>query len=358
MKVANIVGTRPQYIKLAPVLKAQVNSKLIDAVTADTGQHYDASMSDVFYDTFGFHTDNLETLRDKHHLTQFGDMVGKIGQWLTREKPDYVLVFGDTNSTLAAALCAAKLQIPLGHVEAGIRTGGNIGPQEEINRILTDRLSEHLFVTDEICEQNLIGEKFGEKHIFNVGDVMQDAFHFFFPDVQPLNIGQAGKPKILMTLHRSENTDDPKILAEIVNAITSLADTFDIFFPAHPRSKSALEKFGLMETLDSKITLMAPLGYLDLLAAYKSVDLVISDSGGVPKEAAYAGTPSIVLRSHPIWVEMGATGVIQCCDPSEKEFTDRLRDLASKLSGQKFAQWPYDRNASLDIVRTIEEFTA
>ena len=155
-------------------------------------------MSNVFYKNFGASNENLKAVRGTHHLIQLGDMMTKIGQWLEIEKPQYVLVFGDTNSTLAGALYA-KLQIPLGHVEAGIRTGMSIGPQEEINRIVTDQISDHLFVTDETCRQNLGREGIDETKVFNVGDVMQDAFQMFYPSSQPLNWDNQGKPLVLLT---------------------------------------------------------------------------------------------------------------------------------------------------------------
>lgn len=353
MKIANIVGTRPQYVKLAPVLRTQLSRIGISVVNADTGQHYDEAMSNVFYKNFGLQTENLQAIRDAHHLTQFGDMITKIGQWLETEKPEYVLVFGDTNSTLAAALCAAKLQIPLGHVEAGIRTGMAIGPQEEINRIVTDQISDHLFVTDEACQQNLANEGIDETKVFNVGDVMQDAFQMFYPSSPPLTWDRKGKPLVLLTLHRSENTDNKDVLQSIVAAVVQLSEHFELYFPIHPRSKNALSKHGLLGALSAKINVIEPLSYLDLLSAYKAVDLVISDSGGVPKEAAYAATPSIVLRANPIWADMGEAGIIKCCPPQQGKLSQRLQDAADKLIATKHKPWPYSRNASEKIVDTI-----
>ena len=218
----------------------------------------------------------------------------------------------------------SKLQIPLGHVEAGIRTGMSIGPQEEINRIVTDQISDHLFVTDETCRQNLGREGIDETKVFNVGDVMQDAFQMFYPSSQPLNWDNQGKPLVLLTLHRSENTDDKNILGAIVEAVVQLSEHFDLYFPIHPRSRNALSKHGLLGELSATINIIDPLSYLDLLSAYKTVDLVISDSGGVPKEAAYAATPSIVLRTNPIWDEMGKAGIIKCL-PNKKSYQSAFK---------------------------------
>ena len=265
--------------------------------------------------------------------------------------------FGDTNSTLAAALCAAKLRIPLGHVEAGIRTGMTIGPQEEINRIVTDQISDHLFVTDETCRQNLTKEGIDETKVFNVGDVMQDAFQMFYALSQPLPWDRQGKPLVLMTLHRSENTDDKNILEVIVKAVVQLSEHFELYFPIHPRSRNALSKHGLLGELSAKINIIEPLSYLDLLSAYKTVDLVISDSGGVPKEAAYAATPSIVLRANPIWDEMGKAGIIKCCPPQQEKLSKRLQDAADNLIAKKHEPWPYNRNASEKIVDVILDGT-
>jgi UDP-N-acetylglucosamine 2-epimerase len=353
MKILNVVGTRPQYIKLAPIIQAQLASGKMTPLTIDTGQHYDAAMSQVFYDNFGLEAINLNALRNGKVMSQFGDMIDKIGAFVEQEKPDYVLVFGDTNTTLAAALVAGKLQIPFGHIEAGVRTGGTVGPQEEINRILTDKMATHLFTTDQECSDNLTDDGISADKVFLVGDVMLDAFHLFSERVATDKTPVSDRPQVLLTIHRSENTDTHEVLQKIYDGILAISDRFEVIFPIHPRTDAALKRFGMFEDFSNITKIVSPLSYFELLRTYQEVDFVISDSGGVPKEAAYAGKASIVLRSIPIWNELAERGSIFCCNPYEASFVELLLEAVELIVDLRLDPIGFDKSASEEIISTI-----
>ena len=306
MKIACIVGARPQFIKLAP-LSREIRKKHKEVII-HTGQHYDQELSEIFFKELkipepGY---NLE-VGSGEQGRQSGEMLIRIEEVLQFEKPDWAIVFGDTNSTLAGALAAAKLHILLAHVEAGMRSYNNSMP-EEINRKVTDHLSQLLFCPSKNAVNNLRKEGLN-KGVYLVGDLMQEAL--------AENIKVAGrKSKILkrlrlppkgfylVTIHRAENTDSRTRLEELASLLSKL-DRKTIF-PIHPRTKKCLQEYGLWSKLSrfKNLVMLEPVGYLDMLVLEQSARMVLTDSGGVQREAYFLGTPCVILRNETEWSEM------------------------------------------------------
>ena len=309
MKIATIVGARPQFIKYAPV--AGELSEVAANVLIHTGQHYDDNMSEVFFRGLDLPQPDYNLgVGSGTHGEQSGEMLKRIEKVLLAEEPDYVLVFGDTNSTLAGALAAAKLHIPVGHIEAGLRSFNRRMP-EEINRVVTDHLSSLLFCPTETSVGNLAREGITEG-VHLVGDVMYDALL--------LNARRAEEksrileqrrlqPKsyFLATVHCAENTDDPSRLAAIVKAFEMISDIFRIVWPVHPRTRKVLESYGWQKNGGS-FSILDPVSYLDLLCLEKGARGILTDSGGVQKEAYWLGVPCITLRGESEWVETLQSG--------------------------------------------------
>ncbi len=310
MKVITILGARPQFVKAATVSR-ELKKAGINEVIIHTGQHFDANMSQVFFDEMEIPTPNYNLeIQGLNHGAMTGRMIEKIEEVLLNEKPDCVLVYGDTNSTLAGALAAAKLHIRVAHVEAGLRSFDMKMP-EEINRILTDRISSILFCPTQTAINNL--EKEGFKN-FNCevilsGDVMYDAVLFYKNKIKTHStIIQKerieGKPFVLATFHRAENTNDPVRLAEICKALNQINLEIQIILPLHPRTRAFLKDQNLQ--LDAKI--IDPVGYFDMLALLEGCSLVMSDSGGLQKEAYFFNKYCLTLRDQTEWVELVEAG--------------------------------------------------
>ena len=301
MKILTIIGARPQFIKASVVSRAIKNSNKLEEVILHTGQHFDENMSNVFFN-------QLEIPRPKYSLSinggthglMTGRMIIEIEPVLMAEKPDMVMVYGDTNSTLAGALAAVKLHIPICHVEAGLRSG-NMRMPEEVNRILTDQLSSILFCPTDTAVSNLEREGFKDKavNVLKVGDVMQDATLLFKQAAKKTNFDDNF---ILSTIHRAENTDDPAKLKEIIKAINELHSSIaPVIMPLHPRTRLAIEN--LVDcTLIAHV--IEPVGYLEMLALLDKSALVLTDSGGVQKEAYFFKKPCVTVRDQTEWVEL------------------------------------------------------
>lgn len=307
-KILTIVGARPQFIKASVVSRALAKTADLQEVLMHTGQHFDANMSDVFFTQLGMpRPDHQLDINGGGHGVMTGRMLIEIERILLAEKPDRVLVYGDTNSTLAGALAAAKLHIPVAHVEAGLRSY-NMEMPEEINRILTDQISDILFCPTDTAIANLQREGYADKpvQVLQVGDVMQDAA-LFFADVAGLRpvAGVADEGFILATLHRAENTDDPVRLAAIVSALNALhASAAPVVLPLHPRTRAAIAKVGLQ--LNAQV--IDPVGYLEMVSLLRRCALVLTDSGGVQKEAFFFGKACVTMRDQTEWVELVQVG--------------------------------------------------
>lgn len=303
-KILTVVGARPQFIKAAAVSRAIRETDGLDEVMIHTGQHFDADMSDVFFD-------ELDIPPPAHRLDihggGHGDMTGRmlsaIEQVMVSEKPDWVVVYGDTNSTLAGALAAAKLHIPIAHVEAGLRSFNRRMP-EEINRVLTDHVATLQFCPTTQAVENLEAEGI-RTGVHHVGDVMYDATTFAAKRAKNRStiisdMSLSPKHYALATVHRAENTDDPDSLRAVIGHLSNEAKKFPIVLPLHPRTRQAAEKFGI--PLDG-LRVIGPVGYLDMATLLAGAAAVYTDSGGLQKEAYFHRVPCTTLREETEWVE-------------------------------------------------------
>jgi len=315
MKITTIVGARPQFIKAAVVSRA-IRNRTNDNGECDisetiihTGQHFDSNMSDVFFQ-------EMDIPKPDHHLElgggthgqMTGRMIEQIERVLLDDKPDWVLVYGDTNSTLAGALAAVKIHIPVAHVESGLRSFNRKMP-EEINRILTDHAANLLFTPTSVADQNLQNEGIHPDTISRVGDVMFDAMLFYRKIASQKeslvnSLGLESKQYALATVHRAENTDDPARITEIIQGLCNLSKDLPVVLPLHPRTRNTLNKHGLFEQAQNCLTVIDPVGYIDMVALESSAALIATDSGGVQKEAYFNRVPCITLRDETEWTEL------------------------------------------------------
>lgn len=317
MKLATVIGARPQYIKAAPVSRALAAVR-VDEVLIDTGQHYDDSLSRVFIEELGMARPAYSLgVSGGSHADMTSRMMREIERALLEEKPAAVLVYGDTNSTLAGALTAAKMAIPVAHVEAGLRSFRH-GMPEEINRRIVDHLAGLLFCPTALAAENLEREGIGTpsdrmgRQVHVVGDVMVDALRLFGAQrsQHPLIAGLGEGRYALVTAHRAETTADRGILENLVIQLLALSEGMPVVLPLHPRTRKVLIEQGLLGALQagSQLHVIEPLGYLDFTAALHGARIVITDSGGVQKEAAILGVPCLTLRDETEWVETVDSG--------------------------------------------------
>ncbi|MBN1668945.1 MAG: UDP-N-acetylglucosamine 2-epimerase (non-hydrolyzing) [Anaerolineales bacterium] len=311
MLIVSIVGARPQFIKAAVVSRQLRKMPAIEEVLLHTGQHYDSQMSDVFFTELELPKPdyNLEIGSDRHGA-QTGQMLAAIEQVLLDVQPDWVLIYGDTNSTLAGALAAAKLHIPVAHVEAGLRSFNRQMP-EEVNRIVADHLSELLLAPTGTAVANLEREGFAAENIHQVGDVMYDAVLYYSAKASQHSqileqLGLQPKGFLLATIHRAENTDQPARLAAIFDALAALE--MPVVLPLHPRTRHALQQAGRLEALAGILHIIEPLGYLDMMLLQRNAHRIITDSGGLQKEAFFQRVPCITLRTETEWRELVECG--------------------------------------------------
>ncbi len=332
MKILTIVGARPQFIKAATVSRVIQQTPGVEEVLIHTGQHFDKNMSDVFFDEMGIPEPEYNLgISSMSHGAMTGRMLEGIEQILLDEKPDWVLVYGDTNSTLAGALAASKLHIKVAHVEAGLRSF-NIRMPEEQNRILTDRISTVLFCPTDVAIDNLHSEGYEglDIRVSKAGDVMYDAALYYGdrakqPEwISDLNVHNGFA---LATVHRAENTDNPDRLREIILAINEVHITTPVILPLHPRTKLIIQKLGLH--LD--VHIVEPVGYLEMVYLLKTCDFVLSDSGGVQKEAYYFKKSCFVLRDETEWTELVEHGANKIVGANRQAIvtaaTERVSDI-------------------------------
>jgi len=314
----SIVGARPQFIKLAPFLQAidaynQVHGPSIKHQTLHTGQHYDKGMSDVFFEELEMPPADVNLgVGSGSHGVQTGKMLEGIEKILIEQKPDMLIIFGDTNSTVAGALAAAKLHIPIAHVEAGLRSFNKKMP-EEINRIVSDHISDILLAPTPTAVNNLKHEGLGDK-TFLSGDIMHDTVlrNVKLAEQKSTILHQhllQSNGYYLATVHRAENTDDPTRLAGIMNTFNEIADThFPVVFPMHPRTKNRIQQQIPDWTPHQKLHILEPVGYLDMLTLVNHARIALTDSGGLQKEVFFLHRPCITLRDETDWVETVQAG--------------------------------------------------
>jgi UDP-N-acetylglucosamine 2-epimerase (non-hydrolysing) len=333
LKIMSIVGARPNMMKVAPLLAELRRHDEIEPVLVHTGQHYDYSMSQVFFDQLGVPPPdyNLD-VGSAPHYAQTAEIMRKFGDLVQNDRPDMVLVAGDVNSTIACALVAAKERIPVAHVEAGLRSFDRSMP-EEINRILTDALSDLLFTTEESANQNLANEGVAPDKVFFVGNLMIDslvrALKIARPSSLRAELGLTARPYVVLTLHRPSNVDNGEKLKRTLEAIAEIAQRIPVVFPAHPRTARNIESAGESAGLSaarvwkggllpvSGLWMMPPAPYLDFLDLVQHAVMVITDSGGVQEETTFLGVPCLTYRDNterPVTVSMGTNQVVGC-DP-------------------------------------------
>ncbi len=355
MKIVTVIGARPQFVKAA-VVSREIRSRTgIEEVLIHTGQHFDANMSEIFFDEMKIPKPdyNLE-ISGLSHGAMTGRMFEAIEKVLISEKPDTVLVYGDTNSTLAGALAAVKLHIPVGHVEAGLRSF-NFNMPEEVNRIITDRISKLLLCPTETAIKNLSAEGIidgvkcisssGGFIVKNTGDVMYDAALFyksiavFTPDTEKI-LSEFKNGFYLATIHRAENTDDPVRLSSILKALNEISEKNPVILPLHPRTKKFIESSDFSKSICDKIRFIDPVGYFDMIGLLSDCSGVFTDSGGVQKEACFFHKLCITLRDETEWVELVENGFNELAGAdfnkiiaAEKKISGKKADFSKKLYG-------------------------
>jgi len=340
VKILNVAGARPNFMKDAPVMAAvqawnarrdidglvgasQREAPTFSQILVHTGQHYDAAMSEVFFHELGLpEPDHHLEVGSGSHAEQTADVLRRLEPVLLEERPDLVVVVGDVNSTLAAALCAAKLQIPVAHVEAGLRSGDRSMP-EELNRLVTDQLADLLFTTSGDADENLAREGVPPERIHLVGNTMIDTLERLRAQALAgdtlAHLGLASRPYALVTLHRPSNVDDPVQLALVAKSLAAMAQRLPVLFPVHARTRARLADVGLLDRLETiaGVTLTEPLGYLDFVAAMAGARLVVTDSGGVQEETTVLGVPCLTMRTtteRPITVTDGTNSLVDPYD--------------------------------------------
>ena len=358
MKLVTIVGARPQFIKAATVSRVAAQSADVQEVLVHTGQHYDDNMSDVFFREMAIPEPHHRLgIGSMSHGAQTGRMLEAIEAILLREKPDWVLVYGDTNSTMAGALAAVKLHIPVAHVEAGLRSFNRAMP-EEINRIVTDHVSTLLFPPTHTAVRHLAHDGIAGARVVTVGDVMYDAALFYAGKAADLptlsRLGLAAGDYCLSTIHRAENTDDPARLEGILRGLAAVARTMPVVLPLHPRTRHKVAASALEELL-APLRVIEPVGYFDMINLERQAAVVATDSGGVQKEAYFYAVPCVTLRDETEWVELVEAGWNQLVPACESQtIADAIRGSVGRR-GQSGALYG-DGHAAEKIVSSLQSY--
>jgi UDP-N-acetylglucosamine 2-epimerase (non-hydrolysing) len=370
MKIIHVVGARPNFMKIAPIIdvlsdhnRQHAPGRSVHQLLVHTGQHYDESMSGLFFEELSLPRPdiNLE-IGSGPHGQQTGRIMEAFEQVLLREKPDLVIVVGDVNSTMACAIAAKKLNIPVGHVEAGLRSRDMTMP-EEINRIVTDAIADLLFTTDRGANENLKQEGIAEDKIHFVGNVMIDTLlkhrekALTLPTLDALRLKRESHviDYTLVTLHRPSNVDTREALSEIGRALQTLAQRMPIIFPAHPRTQAAMKEFGMRRIFpeDGDLRILEPYGYLDFLNLQANARVIITDSGGIQEEATILGIPCLTLRPNterPITLTEGTNRLVAS---KEEAILASFEEVVN--TEQRATRIPelWDGNAATRIVGTV-----
>lgn len=361
MKICTIIGARPQFVKAA-VISAKIAEisaeKTMEEIIIHTGQHYDPEMSEIFFNELNIPKEKYNlNVGSGSHGVQTGKMIEGIENILLQEKPDWVLIYGDTNSTMAGALAAVKLHIPVAHVESGMRSFNRSMP-EEINRVVSDHVCTLNLCSTVTSMENLKNEGLANTSILT-GDVMYDCAVKFADLAEkhcdPLMKFELTRKKyVLMTCHRAENTDDKLRISQIVEAVNMIAETIPVIYPIHPRTRKLLKEYGL--DFSDQVQVVDPVGYFEMLVLEKNAALILTDSGGVQKEAFFYNVPCVTMRDETEWVETVKLGfnVIAGAD------TETIVKAVEKFSAnppQSVSSSPYgDANSAEKIINAILEF--
>jgi UDP-GlcNAc3NAcA epimerase len=358
MKIVTIVGARPQFIKASAFSKAIAihnitADKRIEEIIIHTGQHFDQKMSDVFFEELGIPKPDINLgISGLSHGAMTGSMLVDIEKVLLEQRPDMVLIYGDTNSTLAGALAACKLHIPIAHVEAGLRSF-NMKMPEEVNRILSDRVSTLLFCPTQAAVQNLALEGIVDGVSFT-GDIMFDVVSFFRDKAELISLDQWGikeKQYNLVTIHRAENTDSIDRLESILAALNEIAQDKEVVLPIHPRTRNLIAKYDLTNLL-SQLTVIEPVSYLEMIKLQVNANKILTDSGGIQKEAFFHKVPCITLRDETEWVETVSLGWNQIVGSDKKNIVQAYYNNGEYSKSDN----PYGKgDAAAIMINTIKD---
>jgi UDP-N-acetylglucosamine 2-epimerase (non-hydrolysing) len=332
MRVIHMVGARPNFMKAAPVMRALGETGRADQVLVHSGQHYDFNMSEVFFQELGIPAPDVNLqVGSGTHAQQTAEIMKLFEPVVLQKRPDLVLVYGDVNSTLAAALVCSKLLVPIGHVEAGLRSFDRTMP-EEVNRILTDQVSDLLFTPSSDGDQNLAREGVSPEKIHLVGNVMIDTLVRMLPKSQEQLLPDLPERYVVVTLHRPSNVDDVQWLAGMIQTLEEASKQIKILFPIHPRTRQRLIEAGLGNGKENGLRFLKPLSYLEFLALESRATMVITDSGGIQEETTFLRVPCLTVRENterPVTVEMGTNVLVG-------RSIDRIGfEIARILSGDK-----------------------
>lgn len=310
MHILHVVGARPNFMKAAPVVSALAKRHGVKQTLVHTGQHYDVNMSDVFFAQLGMPEPDVNLrVGSGSHAQQTAEIMSRFESVVLEKRPDMVLVYGDVNSTVAAALVCAKLGTQVGHVEAGLRSFDRTMP-EEINRLMTDQLSDLLFTPSEDGDLNLLREGIAKEKIHRVGNVMIDSLIRLLPAAERCNGNGIPSPFVLVTLHRPSNVDDPTVLKGILKSLLEINRDLHVVFPVHPRTRQRIADFDIDV---SKLLLRDPMPYIEFLALQRRASAVITDSGGIQEETTYLGVPCLTMRNNterPVTVDCGTNVIV------------------------------------------------
>ncbi len=348
LKVLNIVGARPNFMKIAPIVREMHRrSGEFQPLIVHTGQHYDEAMSDSFFRDLGIPKPDFHLeVGSASHAVQTARIMTAFEPVVLAEKPDWVLVVGDVNSTIACALVCAKLGVKVAHVEAGLRSRDRTMP-EEINRILTDAISDLLLTTSEDADENLAQEGVAPDKIKFVGNVMIDSLFYNLEKSKSSNarknLDLDDKDYAVLTLHRPSNVDEKDVFTGLLDALASISERLPVIFPVHPRTKANIEKFGFAERVESSnIRLIEPLGYLDFMNLYSGAKLVLTDSGGLQEETTALGIPCLTLRENterPITIELGTNILVGTNSEKIKRAAFEILESSEQKSAKTPPLW-------------------
>ncbi len=361
MLIAIVSGARPQFIKLAPIIQEMLVNESIDIYHIHTGQHYDKNMSEVFFDELSIPPPDINlNINNGTHAELVGRMLTKLEKELLRKKFDAILVAGDTDSTLAGGLVASKINIPVIHLESGLRSYDYTMP-EEINRRVTDHISRLLITTTKIATKNLLNEGINRNWIFQTGDTMIDAIMRNVDKseeksdvLKKLEVKE--KEYILLTLHRKENVDNKQRIVSILESIEEI-EIEKVVYPIHPRTLKKIAQFHLESLLDNpKLIVTKPLGYLDFIKLEKNSSIILTDSGGIQKEALALNVPCVTLRDNTEWCETLDVGANVLVGSNKQKIVNTVNNLLNRMKEGFFTEWenPYgDGKSSVRITNEI-----
>lgn len=311
--ILHVVGARPNFMKVAPVIRAFAGRPDVRQTLVHTGQHYDANMSDIFFEQLEIPRPDISLgVGSGSHGAQTGQIMILFEEAVLKDRPDWVLVYGDVNSTVASALVSAKLGINVAHVEAGLRSFDRTMP-EEVNRLVTDQLSDLLLTPSKDGDENLLKSGIPAEKIHCVGNVMIDTLMRLLPKARMPTVDGIEEHYVLVTLHRPSNVDEPASLERILKALLQISQKQQVVFPVHPRTRKKIADLGGAGVESSNILLLEPVGYLEFLALQKQATVVVTDSGGIQEETTYLGVPCLTLRENterPVTVELGSNMLI------------------------------------------------